>query len=82
MNCVKHHLRKRDTTIRCYICTKLGHIVKNCMNTSKIEDEKKAKDDNIRKQMRQTWVPKSSKNASPSIDVSVTQELGESTIST
>lgn len=53
MNCVKHHMRKRDTTIRCYICTKLGHIAKNCMNTGKIEDEKKAKAYNIRKQMRQ-----------------------------
>ena len=48
-NYVKHHMRKRDTTKRCFICTELGHLVKNCMNTGRIEDEKKAKSDNIRK---------------------------------
>ena len=79
MNCVKHHMRKRDTTKRCFICTKLGHLAKNCMNTGRIEDEKKEKVDNIRKQMRQQWVPKST---SPSNNDQVTQELGDSTIST
>lgn len=49
MNCVKHYMRRKDTTIRCYTCTKLGHIAKNCMNISRIEDEKKEKVDNIRK---------------------------------
>ena len=49
MNCEKHYLRKRDTTRRCFICTELGHLAKNCMNTGRIEDEKKEKDDNIRK---------------------------------
>ena len=58
-------MRKRDTTKRCFICTELGHLAKNCVNTRRIEDEKKAKDDNIRKQMRQQWVPKSTENASP-----------------
>ena len=46
-------MRKRDTTKRCYICTELGHHAKNYMNTRRIEDEKKTKADNIRKQMRQ-----------------------------
>ena len=68
MNCVKHHTRKRDTTKRCFICTKLGHLAKNRMNTGRIEYEKKVTDDNIRKQMRQQWVPKSSENASLSCD--------------
>ena len=52
MNCVKHHMRTRDTTRRCFFCIKLGHLAKNCMNTRRIEDGKKAKDDNIRKKMR------------------------------
>ena len=52
------------------------------MNTRTIEDEKKAKADNIRKKMRQQWIPKSSKNASPSHEADVIQELGDSSIST
>ena len=52
------------------------------MNTGRIEDEKKAKADNIQKQMRQKWVPKSTKNVRPNNDDQVTQELGDSTIST
>ena len=52
------------------------------MNIGRIEDEKKAKNDNIRKQMRQQWVPKSTKNASPENDEKVTQELGDSTFYT
>ena len=82
MNCEKHHMRKRDTTIRCFICTKPGHLAKNCMNNGRIEEEKKAKANNIRKQMRQQWVPKSTKNASLRNDEQITQELGDSTIST
>ena len=49
INCVRHHLRKRDTTIRCYTCTELGHIAKNCMNMDRVEDEMKEKADNIKK---------------------------------
>ena len=82
MNCVKHHMRKRDTTKRSLICTELGHLAKNCMNTRRIEDEKKAKADNIRKQMRQQWIPKSSKNTSLSNNEPITQELGDTAIST
>ena len=82
MNCVKHHMRKRDTTKRCFIFIELGHLGKNCMNTGRIEDEKKAKVDNIRKQMRQQWNPKSSKNTSLSNDELVTQELGDTSAST
>ena len=66
MNCVKHHLRKRDTIIRCFKCTKLGHIAKNCMNVGEVEDGKKEKIDSIRKQMRQQWIPKSTEQTNPS----------------
>ena len=59
MNCVKHHIRTRDTTKRCFICTELGHLAKNYMNNGIIEDEKKAKANNIRMQMRYQWIPKS-----------------------
>ena len=81
MNYVKHHMRRKDTTIRCYTCSELGHIAKNCINTSRIEDENKAKADNIRKQMRQQWIPKSTEQASSSNDSHITQEVGDSTIS-
>ena len=75
MNCVKHHMRRKDTTIRYYTCTELGHIAKNCMNTGRIEDEKKEKVDNIRKQMRQQWIPKSTEETSSSHGSEVTQEV-------
>ena len=79
-NCRRHHQRKKDTTIRCYTCTELGHIAKNCMNIKKVEDEKKAKADNIRKQMKQQWIPKSTEQEN-SNDGIVTQGLSDSTIS-
>ena len=75
-------MRKRNTTKRCFTCTELGHLAKNYMNTRRIEDEKKAKDDSIRKQMRKQWVPKSIENANPKNDEQVTQQLGDSTFST
>ena len=75
-------MRRKDTTIRCYTCIGLGHIAKNCMNTGRIEDEKKEQVDNIRKQMMQQWLPKSTEHASSSNDSHVTQEVGDSTIST
>ena len=49
MNCVKHHITKRDTTKRCFIFIELSHLAKNYMNIGRIEDEKKEKEDNIRK---------------------------------
>ena len=52
INCVKHHMRKRDTTKRCFICIELGHLAKNYMNSGRTKDEKKKKANNIRKQMR------------------------------
>ena len=42
-------MRKRDTTRKCFICIELGHLSKNYMNTRRVEDEKKAKDDNFKK---------------------------------
>ena len=74
-------MRKRDTTKRCFIFTQLGHLTKNYMNIERIEDEKKARDDNIRKQMRHQWIPKSLGNASLSNNENVSQELGDTTIS-
>ena len=50
-------MRKRDTTKRCFIDIELGHLAKNCMNIGRIEDEKKARANNIKKQMRQQWIP-------------------------
>ena len=32
-NCVKHHMRTRDTARRCFIFIELGHLANNCMNT-------------------------------------------------
>ena len=75
-------MRKRDTTKRCFTYIELGHLAKNFMNTGRIEDEKKAKANNIQKKMRQQWIPKSTKDTSPRNDGQVTQELGDSTIST
>ena len=34
------------------------------MNIGKFEDEKKARAENIRKQMKQQWIPKSTKETS------------------
>ena len=81
-NCVKHHNKKKGTTRICFFCIKLGHLAKNCMNTRRIEDENKEKDDNIKKQMRQQWIPKSLENASSSNNELVTQGLSDITIST
>ena len=75
-------MRTRDSTRRCFICTKFGHLAKNFMDTERIEDEKKTKSKKIQKQMRQQWIPKSTKNASTRNDEQVTQELGDSTFST
>ena len=51
------------------------------MNIGRIEDEKKEKVDNIKKQMRQQWIPKSTMQANSSDDNHVTQEVGDSTFS-
>ena len=72
----------RDTTRRCFICTELGHLAKTYINTGRIEDEKKAKGDNIRKKRRQKWISKSSENASSRNEAHITQELGDSNIYT
>ena len=81
INCARNHLRKKDTTIRCYTCTELGHIAKNCMNISKVEDEKKVRADNIRKQMKQQWIPKSTEETSSNHGSEVTQEMGDCILS-
>ena len=51
------------------------------MNIGKIEDEKKARVDNIRKHMRQQWIPKSTEETSSSHGSEVTQEVADSIIS-
>ena len=52
------------------------------MNTRGIKNEKKEKSNNIKNQIRQKWIPKSSKNTSSSNNEHVTQELNDTTIST
>ena len=51
-------MRKRDTTRIRFICIELGHLAENYMNIGRIEDEKKEKDNNIRKHMRQQSLPR------------------------
>ena len=48
------------------------------MNIGKVEDEKKARANNIRKQMRQQWIPKSTEETSSNHGSEVTQEVGDS----
>ena len=50
------------------------------MNIRKVEDEKKARADNIRKQMKQQWIPKSTKETSSNHGREVTQEVSDSII--
>lgn len=49
------------------------------MNIERVENEKKIKEDNIQKQMKQQWIPKSTKQDNSS-NGNVTQ-MGDSTIS-
>ena len=49
------------------------------MNIEKVEDEKKIKADNIQKQMKQLWIPKSTEQDNSS-NGNVTQ-MGDSTLS-
>ena len=39
-NCIKHHMRKRDTTKRCFVYIELGHLAKNYMKRGRVKDEK------------------------------------------
>ena len=48
------------------------------MNIGKFEDEKKARVENIRKQMRQQWFPKSIEETCSNHGSEVTQEVGDS----
>ena len=48
------------------------------MNIGKIEDEKKAKENNIRKQMRQQWILKTTTETSLNHERNITQEMGDS----
>ena len=51
------------------------------MNIGNIKDEKKVRADNIRKQMRQQWIPKSTEDANSNHGSEVTQEVGDSILS-
>ena len=51
------------------------------MNIGKIEDEKKEKEENIKKKMRQQWIPKIIKKTSSNHESDVTQEVGDSILS-
>ena len=48
------------------------------MNIGRVEDEKNAKVDNIRKQMRQQWIPKPPEQTNQSSGSQVTLEEGGS----
>ena len=80
-NCVRHHPRKKDSTIRCYTFTELGHISKNYMNIRKVQDKKKARADNIRKKMKQQWIPKTNEETNSNHGSEVTHEVGDSNLS-
>ena len=47
------------------------------MNIGRVEDEKKAREENIKKQMRQKWIPKTTKETSSNHGSEVTQEVGD-----
>ena len=51
------------------------------MNIRKVEDENKVRTDNIRKQMKQQWIPKSTEDTSSNHGSEVTQEVGDSILS-
>ena len=51
------------------------------MNIGRVEDEKKAREDNIRKQMGKQWIPKTTEEISSNHGSDVTQEVGDSTLS-
>ena len=51
------------------------------MNIGEIEDETKAKVDNIKKQMRQQWILKTTEEISSNNESDVTQEVGDSILS-
>lgn len=51
------------------------------MNIRKIENEKKARANKIRKQMKQQWIPKSTEDTSSNHGSEVSQEVGDSILS-
>ena len=51
------------------------------MNIRKVEDEKKRRVDNIKKQMKQKWIPKSTEETNSNHGSEVTQEVGNSILS-
>ena len=51
------------------------------MTIRKFDDEKKAREENIRKKMRQQYIPKSTEETSSNHGSEVTQEVGDSNLS-
>ena len=51
------------------------------MNIDKIEDQKKEKVDNIRKQMRYKWIPKTIDETNSNHGSEVAHEMGDSNLS-
>ena len=51
------------------------------MNIGKFKDEKKIRAENIRKQMRQQWIPKTIEETSSNHEGNFTQEMGDSILS-
>ena len=55
----------RNPTKRCYVCKKLGHLSKNCMNREKVDtsfEKGKEKVLDIKTQMNQQWIKRTPKN--------------------
>ena len=51
------------------------------MNISKVEDEKKERVDNIKKQMKQQWIPKTTEEKNSNHGSEVTHEMGDANLS-
>ena len=48
---------------KCFLCNECGHIVRNFMNAEKVEDEKKLREDEIRREMKSKWIKKTPDNS-------------------
>ena len=81
-NYVRTHFRKKDLVARCFLCNERGHIARNCMNVEKVEDEKKARADEIRREMKSKWIKKTRDNLDEKNEPCNTHldELGATTI--
>ena len=74
--------------MRCYVCKKIGHLARNCMNRDTTnngeENQSKLKIIEIRTQRNQKWVRKSKVSIRQDNEAIIIQsnELGEASTST